>query len=610
MAKWFVTTKKADFEGIAKEFGISPILARLIRNRDIIEVQDIRKYLHGTVEDLYDPFLLKGMEKTVSILKEKITSCARIRVIGDYDADGICGTHILVKGLRTLGALVDTVIPHRIKDGYGLSDTLITEAFEDKIDTIITCDNGIAAAKQIKLAKDLGLTVIVTDHHEVPFTSEDEPEESDSRVYLLPPADALVDPKQPDCAYPYKQICGATVALKVVEALYIHMGVTITKELRDEFICLAAIATVCDVMELGDENRIIVKYGLEQIKKCGNVGIRALIDVNGIDDKKLSVYHIGFIIGPCLNAAGRLDTAERALSLLNTEDSREAANIANDLKNINESRKEMTAKEVDKAIAIVEEMFHEGSKTMFHGEKKAIDSVLVIYLPDCHESLAGIIAGRLREHFSRPAFVLTNGEEDIKGSGRSIEAYNMYDEMCKCKELFIKFGGHKMAAGLSMKPENIEELRQLLNQNTTLTEDDFIEKVKIDIAMPLSYISPGLISEFKLLEPFGVANPKPVFAQKDLRLISGQTMGKSGRAAKYKVIDEDNKQYEILYFGDIEAFNKFLSENHSAEQMKKLYQYNQHHPELKPMKINITYYPDIAVYQGNESLRIVMQNYC
>ncbi|MCL2254601.1 MAG: single-stranded-DNA-specific exonuclease RecJ [Lachnospiraceae bacterium] len=603
MAKWFITAKRADFAGIGQKFGISPVLARLIRNRDIILEDDIQKYLTGTIEDLYDPFLLKGIKETVVILAGKIAEGALTRVIGDYDVDGICAAHILSKGLNKLSGNVDAVIPHRMKDGYGLSDNLIKTAHADGINTIITCDNGIAAAAQIKLAKELGMTVIVTDHHEVPFTSADE----SNRTFILPPADAIVDPKQPDCPYPFKQICGAMVALKVIEALFTHMNVTMTDELRDELRCLAAIATVCDVMELTDENRILVQYGLKHLKECANIGVRSLIEVNAIGDKKLSAYHLGFIIGPCLNATGRLDTAERALSLLSATEKREAMNIAADLKELNESRKEMTKKELDKAILLVEKMFHEQDTEAFHGENKAMDAVLVLFLPDCHESLAGIIAGRIRERFCRPTFILTKSEEEIKGSGRSIDAYDMYEEICKCKDLFTKFGGHKMAAGLSMQQENIAEFHRRLNEQTILTKEDFEEKIQIDIALPLSYVNPKLIKEIEYLEPFGAANPKPVFAQKDVSLLSGRIMGKSGRAAKYKVLSSEGTHHEILYFGEIADFDTFLTQKFGKEKAEQLYKANN---QTEPMNINITYYPDIAVYKGNEEIRIVMHNFC
>ncbi len=590
MAKWFVAAKKADFEEIGKEFGISPVLARIIRNRDIIEKEDIRKYLDGTVDDLYDPFLLKGMEGAVTIIARKIAEGAALRVIGDYDVDGICATYILIKGLKELGGKVDTVIPHRMKDGYGLNDNLITEAYEAGVDTIITCDNGIAAAPQIAAAKEKGMTVIITDHHEVPF----EEAEDGKRIYQLPAADAVVDPKQEGCTYPYKQICGGVVAVKVIEALFTHMNRSIPTVLQEELRCFGAFATVCDVMELRDENRILVKYGLERMRETANLGLRALIEVNHIQDKNLSPYHLGFILGPCLNATGRLDTAERALALFGAQDYKEAITIATDLKSLNESRKEMTLKGVEAAVTMVES-----------GEEKA-DKVLVLYLPDCHESLAGIIAGRIRERYGKPTFVLTRGEDEIKGSGRSIDAYHMYEEMCKCKELFSKYGGHKLAAGLSMKEENIRELRESLNKKTSLTDEDFEETVHIDVPMPLSYVSREFIKELDKLEPFGMGNAKPVFAQKDIRLLRGTIMGKNRNVGKYTITDGEGRRFEMIYFGDLEAFHIFLENRYSKDQATALYAGGSE----TPMEISITYYPGINSYMGKESIQIVMQNYC
>ena len=615
MAKWFISAKKADFDEIGRKFSISPILARLIRNRDITSDEDIRKYLYGTVDEMYDPYLLKGMKETVNILATKLSESASIRIIGDYDADGIAAATILLKGLNNLGGNVDAVIPHRVKDGYGLNENLVTEAKEAGIDTIITCDNGISAVEQIKLAKEMGMTVIITDHHEVSF----EIDETGLRLYHLPPADAIVDPWQVDCPYPYKQICGAMVALKVIEALFDHLGKPIPEVLHEELRCLAAIATVCDVMELCDENRILVKYALKHLHKCENVGLRALFEVTGVGNRpdgtlsrNISPYHIGFIIGPNLNATGRLDTAARALELLKTTDYREAVNIAGELKSLNESRKEMTQQGVEAAIAMVEEMSQECEAFLPTGalarQFYRMDSVLVLYMPDIHESIAGIIAGRVRERYHRPTFILTLSEGEVKGSGRSIETYHMYDEMCKCRELFTKFGGHKQAAGFSMPVENIDKFRISLNQNSTLGADDFVEKVNIDIAMPLSYITPCLIDELNLLEPFGIANPKPVFAQKDITFLKGWVMGKSGRAARYKVCDVEGKKHDILYFGDIEAFDRFLCEKFSPEVKDDVYR-GFSLKQNPPAVINITYYPDMVTYNGKEDIRIVMQHY-
>ena len=572
MAQWFITAKRADFEKIAEKFHISPVLARLIRNRDVIEEKEIQTYLYGSVEELYDPFLLKDMEKAVELLLPRIEAKEKIRVIGDYDIDGICSAYILVSGLKALGAYVDAAIPHRIKDGYGLNESLILEAAEAGVKTIVTCDNGIAAAEQIAYGNSLGMTTIVTDHHEVPFNDTEK-----GREYILPPAAAVVDPKQEGCTYPFQGICGAVVAFKLIEAMFKKAGQEeIQRELLEELMQFAAFATIGDVMELKDENRIIVKKGLSLMEKTKNTGLRALLLATGLEGKKLSPYHIGFIMGPCLNATGRLDTAARALELLQETNYEKAIQAANDLKELNDARKELTAKGVEEALEQVETT------------SRKEDRVLVVFLPDCHESLAGIIAGRVREKYGKPTFVLTRGEEEVKGSGRSIEEYNMYEEISGCKDLFTKYGGHKMAAGLSMKEENVALFRKRLNQNCTLTEADLEEKVHIDIALPLSYVTKEFVTELERLEPFGVGNSKPVFAQKDIVVLSEQILGKNKNVGKYKIRDGNGDVYEIMYFGDVQAFGAYYRQRES---------------------IFITYYPSFHEYMGKKSIQIVMQNY-
>lgn len=588
MSQWFVAAKKADFNKIAAKYHIDPVLARIIRNRDIIEEEDIRKYLTGDREDMYPPDKLKDMGKAVEILCDKIKRNAKIRVIGDYDADGICSSYILIKGLTACGADADTVIPHRIRDGYGLNEALIEEAHAEGVDTVITCDNGIAAAEQIAYAKRLGMTVIVTDHHEIPY----EEDENGSRRYILPEADAVVDPKQEDCAYPYKGICGGVVAYKVVQRLFISLHPEEEEKLLKELLEIAAFATICDVMELKDENRIIVKCGLKDMPQTSNMGLKALIEVCGLEGKPLSAYHIGFVLGPCMNATGRLDTAERALSLLLCTDRAKAVETAAELKNLNDSRKEMTVKGTEEAMKLIED------------QGLSRDKVLVLYLPDLHESLAGIVAGRIRERYGRPVFVLTKGEEGIKGSGRSIESYHMYEAMTGCRELFAKYGGHRMAAGLSMEEENIEPFRRRLNESCVLREEDFEEKVHIDVPMPLSYITKDFIHQLELLEPFGAGNTKPVFAQKEIHIINGRIMGKNQNVGKYGITDENGTFYDMIYFGDMEAFHSFLTEKAGAEKVKRLYEGGR-----VDITISITYYPSINSYGGRESLQIVMQNY-
>lgn len=601
MAKWMVAAKKADFDKIAEKYHITPVMARIMRNRDLVEDADIEKYLHGNLEDLYDPLLMKGMKKAAEIIAEKIAEGARIRVIGDYDVDGICASYILITGLCMLGGNADTVIPHRIKDGYGLNEALVRDAAAEGVDTIVTCDNGIAAAPQIALAKELGMTVVVTDHHEVPFE-----EKEGERTYLLPKADAVVDPKQQGCGYPFPGICGAVVALKLVQALFDRFGEkempqSKRAEIMEEMFSFAALATVCDVMELRDENRIIVKYGLEFLGKTKNSGLRALLMVNGIEEKALSPYHAGFIIGPCMNATGRLDTAKRALELFSSKDWREAVTIAGDLKNLNDSRKQMTEEGLQAAIRQVE------------GSEIQKDRVLVVYLPDCHESLAGIIAGKVREKYGKPAFVLTKGEDGVKGSGRSIEAYHMYDEISACKELFTRYGGHKMAAGLSLPDEaSVEVFRKRLNESCRLTDDDFEEVIHIDVPMPLFYANKEFIRELSCLEPFGTGNPRPLFARKGIRLLSGRKLGKNRNVGKYRIEDEAGNGYEMIYFGDMERFDLFLSEKFGRQAVDGLYgnsPYGNASGKAE-MVISIAYYPEINSFAGRESIQIVMQHYC
>ena len=570
MEKWVVAAKKADFNQIGQQFHIDPVIARLIRNRDVVGEEKIREYLLGTVEEIPSPWLMKDMEKAVDILEKKIQQQARIRIIGDYDIDGVTSTYILLKGLTRIGAKVDTYIPDRVADGYGIHEHLIDRAVEDGIDTIVTCDNGIAAAAEIQMAKDKGMTVIVTDHHEIPYR-----EENGERQVILPPADAILNPKQYDCPYPNKNLCGAVVAFKYITALYERFGVP-ERELEDYYE-LAAIATVGDVMDLQGENRILVKEGLRRLKETKNPGLQELIRANALEDAKITAYHIGFVLGPCINASGRLDTAARSLQLLNAQTREEAAKLAGDLTALNQSRKALTEKGKEEAIRLIETTDLKN------------DRVLVVYLPDCHESLAGIIAGRLREKYHKPAFVLTCGETSAKGSGRSIESYSMYEELVKCADLMVQFGGHPMAAGLSIKEENIEAFRRQLNENCTLTEEDLRPKIVIDVPMPVSYITKELVEQISLLEPFGKGNTKPVFAQKGLRVLDSSILGKNKNVVKVKLLDPQGVPMEGIYFGEAEEFAGFLKEHDT---------------------IAVTYYPEINRFRGRESLQIIIQNYC
>lgn len=592
MSKWMVAAKRADFNAISAKYNISPVLARIIRNRDVVEDKDIQKFLYGTRKDMYSPYMLKDMTKAVDILMNKISQGKHIRIIGDYDIDGICSTYILYKGLSSCGANVDTAIPHRIKDGYGLNDNLIQEAYDAGADTILTCDNGIAAFSQIEFAKTLGMTVIVTDHHEVPYE-----EDENGRHYNVPMAAAVIDPKQEDCEYPFPEICGAVVAYKLILALVSKMENTtwesvMESELGLELLEMSAFATIGDVMELKDENRIIVKNGLELMANTRNLGLKALMDVNSIEPANVKPYTIGFVLGPCLNATGRLDTALNALELFKTKSMDEAAMLAGDLKAMNDSRKELTLKGVEEAVYKIENTDIKN------------DKVIVVYLPDVHESLAGIIAGRIREKYTKPTFVLTRAEDGVKGSGRSIDAFHMYDEMTKCKELFTKYGGHKLAAGLSLEEKNVDILRKTLNANCNLTEEDFVEKVLIDVPMPMDYVSFDFIDELDILEPFGNGNPKPQFAQKNIVFKSGRILGANKNVAKYSVENESGKKFEMIYFGDIEALNEYMISKFGQNRVENLYRgYGD------SIQLSVVYYPDINEYKGNTSIQMVMKYY-
>ncbi|MDD3137374.1 MAG: single-stranded-DNA-specific exonuclease RecJ [Lachnospiraceae bacterium] len=567
--KWIILRKGADFKKIAAEFHINPVLARLIRNRNVIGTDNIEAYLNGTLDLLHDGMLMKDMDRATEILAEKIREGSKIRIIGDYDIDGVNATYILMQGIGGLGGNVDSDIPDRMKDGYGLNQELINRAIDCDIDTIVTCDNGIAALKEIEYAKRMGITVVVTDHHEVPFE-----EEEGMRRYIIPCADAVVDPKRQDCDYPFKGICGAGVAFKLVEALYNMFGKDV--EDIDYLMENVAIATIGDVMDLVDENRIFVKQGLEMLKRTNNLGLKALMECTKIPVERLSAYHIGFIMGPCINAGGRLDTAKRALDLLCAATPKEADLLAGDLKALNDSRKDMTLAGVKAAVEQIE-------STQLKTQK-----IIVVYLPECHESLAGIIAGRIRETYQKPCFVLTKAENCVKGSGRSIEAYDMFVELTKCKQLLVKFGGHKMAAGLSLEEQQVEPFRKLINEVTTLVEEDFIPKVSIDMQLPLGYLNEELITELEVLEPYGKGNQKPIFVEKDLKIISTKILGKNQNVLKLQIKDAHGTVMAGVYFGDINEFLNYTKQKDTFA---------------------FTYYPGINEYMGQKSLQIVVQNY-
>jgi len=564
MSTWKVYGKKADFDRIGKKYNIDPVIARIIRNRGIIEEMDIDMYLSNgpeSLKNLHNPRLLLNMDKAVLIIKEKISSNSKIRIIGDYDIDGICSIYILFKALEKIGADVDYVIPHRITDGYGINENLILQAKEEGIDTIITCDNGIAAIDQISYAKNLGMTVIVTDHHDIPYVEEDI-----ERRYLSSEADAIINPKQIGCKYPFKVLCGAGVAFKLVQVLYEAYGIPESE--LSEMIEFAAIATIGDIVDLKDENRVIVKLGLNKIKNTKNLGLKALINLCGVDAGNISTYHIGFIIGPCLNASGRLDTAKRALEMLLEKDDKKAYQLAGDLKALNDERKEMTQKELLKGLDIVEK---DGLNS---------DDILVVYIPECHESLAGIIAGRIREKYYKPTIVLTNSEDGVKGSGRSIESYNMFEEINKCKELLIKFGGHPMAAGMSLLEENVDNFRKKLNICARLTESDLTKVSWIDAAMPVDYVTMDLVKQLVVLEPFGKSNEKPIFADSNLIVKSSYLIGKNKDVLKITFENERGKIIEAISFHALVG-----------------------NLPNKGEKKSILYYPNINVYNGITSLQ-------
>ena len=568
--KWVEAPRITGNEELARKFSVSPMAMRLIRSRAGMSEEEVREYLCGTIDELADPYLMKGMRNAVSLLQEKIRQGFRIRIIGDYDIDGVNATHILITALRRIGAAADTVIPDRLKDGYGVNEHLIQDAKDAGVDTIVTCDNGIAAAKEIAFAKELGMTVIVTDHHDIPYREE----EDGSRIVMLPPADVIINPKQEDCPYPFKKLCGAAVAWRLAEALYIEAGIS-----REEFLDLAefaAVATVGDIMDLTGENRILVKYGLRRLEQTKNSGYRALIAVNGLEGKKLTAYHIGFVIGPCINASGRLDTAKRALRLLGAESKAEAEELAGDLKALNDSRKDLTVKGTREAIELIEET-----------DLKQ-DRVLVVYLPDCHESLAGIIAGRIRERYYKPCFVLTDAEDGVKGSGRSIPGYHMFDEMTKVRELFTKYGGHPMAAGLSLKSENVEPFRQAINENCRLTEEELTPCLNYDAVLPLCYAGEQIIRELELLEPFGKANEKPLFAAANLKVRSARIIGKNQNVLKAVLEGPDGTRLDTISFGDVQ-------ENLAYIEGKK--------------DVCILYYPEINEYQGRRSVQLVVESW-
>ncbi len=583
--QWLIAAKRADFNALAKELQISPVLARLIRNRDLTEVSEMREYLYGTLSDLPDPSLMKDITKGADIILEKIETGRKIRIISDYDVDGVSSNYILYVGLRKCGADADYRIPDRKEDGYGINAHLIEQAAADGIDTIITCDNGIAAKKEIDLGNSLGLTFVITDHHDIPYEIID-----GKKKEVLPDAAAVINPKREDCPYPNKNICGAVVAWKLIQVLYDRLGCS--GENFQEFLEVAALATVCDVMPLKGENRIIVKEGLKWINQSPIPGLKALIEENSLTEKEIRAYHLGFIIGPCVNASGRLSTAAKALKLLLAQDRDLCAEGARELSELNNERKKMTLAGIENAIDFIEE------------SEIIQDRIYVIHLPDCHDSIAGIIAGRIREIYNRPVFVITGAEDEVKGSGRSIDAYNMYQGMAEVKECFIQFGGHPKAAGFSMKRDRIGELREKLNRNTSLTQDDLIPRIHIDIALPVSRLDQDLIEEMGNLEPCGTGNPRPLFAQKNLCISGIRELGTSGRALKLFLKDPAGYPIEAVFFGEVSEFYRDVCDIAGEQELIKMKR-GQHHHVL----LTCVYYPEINEWNGNRRIQIIIKNY-
>lgn len=585
MEKWIEIRKGGNFMEMAKKYGIDPLIARIIRNRDIIDEKEITEYLYGGKEALHNPHLLKDVDKAAEIIAEGIAEKKAMRIIGDYDIDGVNATYILLDGIRRCGGNVDAAIPDRMKDGYGINEHLIEQALSDGKELLITCDNGIAAINEINFAKEKGMTVVVTDHHEIPYRNTEQGKE-----FLRSKADAIVNPKQADCPYPCKGICGAVVAWKLVQVLYERMDIPV--EEADIFIENAGFATVGDVMDLTGENRILVKLGLKALEHTKNPGMKALIAKNKLSDKPLSAYHIGFVLGPCINASGRLDTAKRSLELLLERDEVKASALAGELVELNESRKYMTQQETQKALEQIEK----------EGREK--DKVLVVYLPECHESLAGIIAGRIREAYQRPVFVLTRGEEGVKGSGRSIEAYSMFDKMTEVAELFTKYGGHPMAAGLSMREEDIDTLREQLNQKAELSEEDMAEVVRLDAVLPMSYFTVDTIRQLSVLEPCGKSNTKPVFADRNIKVTRAGIVGVNRNVLKLHLLDSKGNPVAGVYFGEVEKFLTFLSEKFGSEEVDAAM-----HGKENSIQFAVVYEPAVDTYSGRESVQAIIRRF-
>lgn len=584
--KWFIKNKKADIKAIASNYGVSELICRLIVNRDIITEDEMNLFINPKLTNMHNAKNMKDLEKSVEILIEKIKTNQKIRIVGDFDVDGILSTYSLFRALKECGADVDYDIPDRIKDGYGINANIVETAKKQGIDTIITCDNGIAAIEPIEYAKKLEMTIIVTDHHDVPFIED----EIGNRTFITPNANAIVNPKQKDCNYSFSGLCGAGVVFKIIGELYKRLGIA-EEELYD-LIEFTAIATVCDVVDLVDENRIIVKHGLERLNHTSNKGLKALMKATGIEDKRISTYHLGFILGPCLNASGRLESAKKGLQLLLSENDEEAKELAEELVALNDERKKLTLEGVEKSIQIIETT-----------ELKS-DKVYVIYIPEIHESIAGIVAGRIKEKYNKPTIILTKVENGAKGSARSIEGFNIFEELLKCKDLLSRFGGHPMAAGLSVEIEKIEILRRRLNENCLLTDEDFVPKITLDAVLPFNNISYDLVDELKMLEPFGKGNSKPIFGEKEIRILKGNILGQNQNVLKLKLLSKHGTFMDGIYFGDIEEFEQIIAQKYGHEELQNLYQ-----GKNKEISVDIAFLPSINEYRGNKNLQVLIENF-
>lgn len=588
MERWYLRNVKVDLDHISNKGKISKLLVRILANRGIKDLRSIDSFINPTLDKLHNPRLMKDMEEGVKLVKDSIQKGEKIRIVGDYDQDGNSAILTLLKGIRRCKGRVDYVIPHRIRDGYGLNERIVREAKEDGVNLLITCDNGISALEPVKLAKNLGMKVIITDHHDVGFVED----EDGRKNYLLPEADAIINPKRQDCKYPFKNLSGAGVAFKFVQALYKEFNIDMDESY--ELLEFVAMGTVCDVVELIDENRIIVTEGLKRINNTQNIGLKALIRATGLEGKDINTYSLGFILGPCVNASGRLDSAEMAVELFLTEDENLASFYAEELYKLNEERKRMTEKGFEKAVDQIEQKGYDKEK------------VIVIYEPSIHESIAGIIAGRIKDRYYRPTILLTQSKDEnkIKGSGRSIEEYNMFDEISKAKDLLTSFGGHPMAAGLSLNKSNLEDFRNRLNGQTTLTEKDLIPKIYIDIHLPLDYVSFNLVEELKLLEPFGKGNPKPLFGAKGIPVKRAFILGKNGNVLKLLLLTKSGRIIDGLYFGDIEEFEDRLSKKYGMAELDRMYKGID-----SEIKLDIVYTPSVNEYMGNKNLQVIIHNY-